>query len=96
MSGPGSPARLGCVRERERRAPQPPTWAKAMGERLRQIRSERGESLASVAKVTGLSSSFLSMLEHGMHVVDVDAGHQLLTTHPDVVVKTLLEAAASV
>jgi pimeloyl-ACP methyl ester carboxylesterase len=34
--------------------------------------------------------------DDGMRVVDVDAGHQLLTTHPDVVVKTLLEAAASV
>jgi quercetin dioxygenase-like cupin family protein len=55
--------------------PSPPTWAKAMGERLRQIRSERGESLASVAKVTGLSSSFLSMLEQGR--TDISLGRLL-------------------
>ncbi|WP_193607827.1 cupin domain-containing protein [Nocardioides lijunqiniae] len=52
-----------------------PTWAKAMGERLREIRTERGESLASVARVTRLSSSFLSMLEQGR--TDISLGRLL-------------------
>jgi quercetin dioxygenase-like cupin family protein/DNA-binding XRE family transcriptional regulator len=55
--------------------PHAPTWAKAMGERLREIRNERGESLASVAKATGLSSSFLSMLEQGR--TDISLGRLL-------------------
>ena len=33
--------------------------------------------------------------DDGMRVIDIDAGHQLVMTHPDAVVRILIEAAAS-
>ena len=36
-----------------------------LGEKLRQLRLERGESLTRVADATGISSSFLSLVETG-------------------------------
>jgi transcriptional regulator with XRE-family HTH domain len=36
-----------------------------LGRRLRQLRSSRGHSLAEVAEATGISPSFLSMVENG-------------------------------
>jgi transcriptional regulator with XRE-family HTH domain len=52
---------------------QPP-WA-ALGARLRDIRQERRMSLASVSKETGISPSFLSLLEKGE--TDVSLGRLL-------------------
>ena len=36
-----------------------------LGEKLRQLRLQRGESLTRVADATGMSSSFLSLVETG-------------------------------
>ncbi|WP_346623279.1 cupin domain-containing protein [Blastococcus montanus] len=52
-----------------------PPWTNVLGRRLREIRSSRGESLASVGAATGVSSSFLSLLEQGR--TDVSLGRLL-------------------
>lgn len=41
------------------------TDTKRFGTRLRELRRERGESLATLAAATGLTKGFLSQLEHG-------------------------------
>ena len=55
-------------------ADQPP-WAGRLGERLLEIRTERRLSLAAVAEATGISTSFLSLLEKGR--TDVSLGRLL-------------------
>ena len=40
-------------------------WTGRLGTRLREIRAGRGESLTTVGKATGISTSFLSLLEQG-------------------------------
>lgn len=50
----------------------PPAWASALGERLRKLRSGKAVSLAEVAAATGISASFLSLLEQGR--TDVSLG----------------------
>lgn len=52
-----------------------PDWTNALGGRLRDIRAERGESLATVGAATGISPSFLSLLEQGK--TDVSLGRLL-------------------
>lgn len=52
-----------------------PEWADSLGRRLRALRSERGLSLAAVSDVTGISASFLSLLEQGR--TDVSLGRLL-------------------
>jgi transcriptional regulator with XRE-family HTH domain len=51
------------------------SWAGKLGERLLAIRSARGLSLAVVAEATGISTSFLSLLEKGR--TDVSLGRLL-------------------
>ncbi len=53
---------------------QPP-WAGVLGQRLREIRQERRLSLSAVSKATGISTSFLSLLEKGQ--TDVSLGRLL-------------------
>jgi transcriptional regulator with XRE-family HTH domain len=50
-------------------------WAGRLGERLLDIRSGRGLSLAAVGEATGISTSFLSLLEKGR--TDVSLGRLL-------------------
>ena len=52
-----------------------PAWAATLGERLLQIRTDRRLSLAAVAESTGISTSFLSLLEKGR--TDVSLGRLL-------------------
>jgi len=52
-----------------------PTWASALGDRLRRLRNGRSESLADVSAATGISASFLSLLEQGR--TDVSLGRLL-------------------
>lgn len=52
-----------------------PAWASALGNRLRKLRNHRAESLAEVAAATGISASFLSLLEQGR--TDVSLGRLL-------------------
>ena len=62
-----------------------------MGQRLRGIRKDRGESLASVAESTGLSSSFLSMLEQGR--TDISLGRLLpVLAHYGLRIEQVLES----
>lgn len=51
------------------------SWAAQLGERLLQIRTEHRLSLAAVAEATGISTSFLSLLEKGR--TDVSLGRLL-------------------
>ncbi|GAB3227846.1 hypothetical protein GCM10027447_19300 [Glycomyces halotolerans] len=51
--------------------PRPPTtreplWRDALGERLRRLRSERGETLAETADRAGISPQYLSEIERGL------------------------------
>lgn len=50
-------------------------WADKLGERLLKIRTDRRLSLAAVAESTGISTSFLSLLEKGR--TDVSLGRLL-------------------
>ena len=50
-------------------------WTSRLGARLREIRASRGESLTTVGKATGISTSFLSLLEQGR--TDVSLGRLL-------------------
>jgi transcriptional regulator with XRE-family HTH domain len=50
-------------------------WVHKMGDRLRAARNARADSLATVARATGISSSFLSLLEQGR--TDVSLGRLL-------------------
>lgn len=52
-----------------------PVWASALGDRLRRLRNDRAESLADVSAATGISASFLSLLEQGR--TDVSLGRLL-------------------
>lgn len=52
-----------------------PDWAESLGRRLRTLRSERKLSLAVVSEATGISPSFLSLLEQGR--TDVSLGRLL-------------------
>jgi transcriptional regulator with XRE-family HTH domain len=51
------------------------------GERLRQLREEKGESLSNLASAVGVSAAYLSALEHGrrgrpgFHLVQKIIGH---------------------
>ncbi len=47
--------------------------AVALGQRLRSIRTARGQGLREVAALTDLTVSFLSRLENGLTEVTVDA-----------------------
>ncbi|WP_217913505.1 helix-turn-helix domain-containing protein [Miltoncostaea marina] len=48
---------------------------RALGERLRALRADRGASLGEMAQETGLSSSFLSLVENGRS--DISTGRLL-------------------
>lgn len=52
-----------------------PDWAASLGSRLRRLRSERKVTLATVSEATGVSQSFLSLLEQGR--TDVSLGRLL-------------------
>jgi transcriptional regulator with XRE-family HTH domain len=52
-------------------AAAPTDAAPALGPRLRQLRRSRGLSLAEVAEATGISASFLSMVEKGQSDITV-------------------------
>lgn len=54
---------------------QNPPWAGVLGERLREVRDAGGLSLAAVSDATGISKSFLSLLERGL--TDVSLGRLL-------------------
>jgi len=49
-----------------------------VGARLRDIRQSRGESLAEVAEATGLSRSFLSLVERGESDISFGRLHRLI------------------
>lgn len=55
--------------------PEHPPWAGDLGRRLREVRQERGLSLAKVSKATGISTSFLALLERGQ--TDISLGRLL-------------------
>ena len=53
------------------KAPRPPRqpeplWREALGERLRDIRHDRGERLADTAERAGVSPQYLSEIERGL------------------------------
>lgn len=51
---------------RPRTVPEPePLWRSALGEQLREERTERGERIADVAARAGVSPQYLSELERG-------------------------------
>jgi transcriptional regulator with XRE-family HTH domain len=45
--------------------PDNPPWMSALARRLREVRQERGLTLAQVSTATGISRSFLALLEKG-------------------------------
>lgn len=51
--------------------------AEHLGRRLRAVRLARNYTIANVATVTGLSKSFISMLENGKTNISVDKLHRL-------------------
>lgn len=53
--------------------------ARALGRRLRELRVERGLSLADVAKATGISVSFLSLVETGKSDISFGRLFRLVT-----------------
>lgn len=50
---------------RRRRAPREPLWREALGEELRRLRHERGETLGETALRAGVSPQYLSEIERG-------------------------------
>jgi transcriptional regulator with XRE-family HTH domain len=52
-------------------AVEPETLQPELGERLREIRRQRGLRLADVSEATGISSSFLSLVESGKNDVTI-------------------------
>ncbi|MEU1963626.1 cupin domain-containing protein [Nocardia sp. NPDC019304] len=52
-----------------------PAWTAGLGQKLRALRDARKVSLAAVSEVTGISASFLSLLEQGR--TDVSLGRLL-------------------
>ncbi|WP_309067217.1 helix-turn-helix transcriptional regulator [Microbacterium sp.] len=55
-------------REAASRGPSPdpdPLWRHLVGERLRRLRRERGETLSEVARRAGISVQYLSEMERG-------------------------------
>src|SRR5579871_4003086 len=42
-----------------------PLWREALGSRLRELRAERGETLAQTAERAGISPQYLSEIERG-------------------------------
>ena len=78
-NGGGSQARIGVgshdmSRAKKNAAGRPP-WARSLGTRLREVRQQRRLSLAAVSETTGISTSFLSLLEGGR--TDVSLGRLL-------------------
>ena len=70
-------------------------WTGRLGTRLREIRAGRGESLTTVGKATGISTSFLSLLEQGR--TDVSLGRLMpLVDYYGLSLAELLATEASV
>jgi DNA-binding XRE family transcriptional regulator len=46
--------------------PREPLWRDALGERLRALRHERGETLGDIATRAGVSPQYLSEMERGL------------------------------
>jgi transcriptional regulator with XRE-family HTH domain len=63
------------VSRAKRNASIQPAWASALGARLRDVRAEQRLTLAAVSESTGISTSFLSLLESGR--TDVSLGRLL-------------------
>ena len=51
---------------RTARTPREPLWRHLVGERLRQLRHERGETLDQTARRAGISPQYLSEIERGV------------------------------
>jgi transcriptional regulator with XRE-family HTH domain len=52
--------------ERPRRGQEPePLWREVLGSRLRELRTERDETLAQIAARAGISPQYLSEIERG-------------------------------
>jgi transcriptional regulator with XRE-family HTH domain len=63
-----------------------------LGSRLRAIRSERGHSLSTVAEATGISTSFLSLVETGKNDITFGRLRRLIDFY-DVTLEALLPPA---
>lgn len=55
----------------ERAAIDPDAWLRALGKRVRLLRLTHELTQAQLAAAAGLSRSFVSLIEHGSHGVDV-------------------------
>jgi transcriptional regulator with XRE-family HTH domain len=51
--------------------PDPAAYLRALGKRIRLLRLTRELSQAELAEAAGMSRSFISLIEHGTHGVDV-------------------------
>jgi transcriptional regulator with XRE-family HTH domain len=64
-----------------------------LGQALKKARTNKGQSLRELAKVTGLSHSFISDIEHGLSKPSIDNLVKLsvaLDVKPDYFLSTLL------
>ncbi|MET8648753.1 MULTISPECIES: helix-turn-helix domain-containing protein [Nocardia] len=52
-------------RHPRRESPPEPLWRELLGERLRELRGRRGDTLAETAKRAGISPQYLSEVERG-------------------------------
>lgn len=52
-------------RDAERSAAREPLWREVLGERLREIRRDQGETLSETARRAGISPQYLSEVERG-------------------------------
>lgn len=75
-------------------SPGVPEWASILGGRLRELRAQRAASLSTVATATGISPSFLSLLEQGR--TDVSLGRLLpLLEYYDLELTEILAASSN-
>jgi len=69
-----------------------PLWREALGERLRDIRHERGERLADTAERAGVSPQYLSEIERGLK----EPSSEMIAAVAGALEVTLIELTAAV
>ena len=69
-----------------------PLWREALGDRLRDIRHERGERLADTAERAGVSPQYLSEIERGLK----EPSSEMIAAVAGALEVTLIELTAAV
>ncbi|WP_345752786.1 helix-turn-helix domain-containing protein [Microbacterium rhizophilus] len=69
-----------------------PLWRHLVGERLRRLRRERGETLADVARRAGISVQYLSEMERGRK----EASSEMIAAVLGALGETLLDLTAGI